>query len=265
MAVPHIRLATAALLLAGSGAAVAPPRIAASVFAAAPAYRAERAGEVVRLEDARGADGRVDHAVVGNKAFEMKVKGQNVLLFPVCIGRGLQGQRRRRFQRDTVSRSVGEQARRAGVLRERPAVCVRHGAWQRPRRDPDSRVSDDTNQWQVVEVKADGKSAWVTSRLEFYRNPAWMKQFPFAHTIEMTYRLQDGVLEVTNEDRKPEHGADAGGDRLPSLLSADRFHARRLDGLGRREDAVAAGAEQDPDRRDASRSRSCSRIRRRFR
>ena len=24
-----------------------------------------------------------------------------------------------------------------------------------------------------------------------------MKQFPFAHTIQMTYRLQDGVLEVT--------------------------------------------------------------------
>lgn len=25
---------------------------------------------------------------------------------------------------------------------------------------------------------------------------AWMKQFPFAHTVEMTHRLQDGVLEV---------------------------------------------------------------------
>ena len=48
----------------------------------------------------------------------------------------------------------------------------------------------------MVETKADGKSAWVTSRLEFFRQPAWMKQWPFAHTIEMTYRLQDGVLEV---------------------------------------------------------------------
>ena len=56
-----------------------------------------------------------------------------------------------------------------------------------------------TNQWQVVEVKSDGKSAWVTSRLEFYKNPAWMKQFPFAHTIDMTYRLQDGVLQVTTK------------------------------------------------------------------
>jgi aldose 1-epimerase len=27
--------------------------------------------------------------------------------------------------------------------------------------------------------------AWVKSRLEFSRQPLWMKQFPFAHTIEM--------------------------------------------------------------------------------
>ena len=53
-----------------------------------------------------------------------------------------------------------------------------------------------TNQWQVVETNADARSAWVTSRLEFFRQPAWMKQWPFAHTIEMTHRLQDGALEV---------------------------------------------------------------------
>ena len=50
--------------------------------------------------------------------------------------------------------------------------------------------------WKVVEAKADAQAAWVTSRLDFFRNPQWMKQFPFAHTLEMTYRLQDGVLEV---------------------------------------------------------------------
>jgi aldose 1-epimerase len=51
--------------------------------------------------------------------------------------------------------------------------------------------------WQVVSVQADSKSARVTSRLEFYRHPLWMKQFPFAHTIEMTHTLRDGVLQVT--------------------------------------------------------------------
>src|SRR5512147_742928 len=50
--------------------------------------------------------------------------------------------------------------------------------------------------WKVVAVKADAKSAWVTSRLEFWKYPDMMAQFPFAHTIEMTYRLQEGALQV---------------------------------------------------------------------
>src|SRR5687767_12197280 len=50
--------------------------------------------------------------------------------------------------------------------------------------------------WRLVEAKADARAAWVTTTLDFYRNPQWMKQFPFAHTITMTYRLQDGALEV---------------------------------------------------------------------
>src|SRR6188474_60231 len=50
--------------------------------------------------------------------------------------------------------------------------------------------------WKMVEAKADGNAAWVTNQLDFYRNPQWMQQFPFAHTLTMTYRLQDGVLEV---------------------------------------------------------------------
>jgi aldose 1-epimerase len=52
------------------------------------------------------------------------------------------------------------------------------------------------SQWQVAEIRADGKGAWVTSTLDVFREPSWMKQFPFAHRITMTYRLQDGALEV---------------------------------------------------------------------
>jgi aldose 1-epimerase len=51
-------------------------------------------------------------------------------------------------------------------------------------------------EWQVTSVKADSKAAQVTAKLEFWRHPDWMEQFPFAHTTEMTYRLRDGVLEV---------------------------------------------------------------------
>jgi aldose 1-epimerase len=53
-----------------------------------------------------------------------------------------------------------------------------------------------TDQWQVVDVKADGKAAWVTSRLDTSKQADWMKQWPFAHTMDVTYRLQDGTLEV---------------------------------------------------------------------
>src|SRR5688572_20364185 len=51
-------------------------------------------------------------------------------------------------------------------------------------------------EWKVIHMKGDATGAEVTSRLEFFRYPDYMAQFPFAHTIEMTYRLQDGILEV---------------------------------------------------------------------
>ena len=50
--------------------------------------------------------------------------------------------------------------------------------------------------WQVTALESNDKYAAVTSRLEFWRYPEFMAQFPFAHTLEMTYRLQDGALEV---------------------------------------------------------------------
>lgn len=61
---------------------------------------------------------------------------------------------------------------------------------------PGTGFVNGTKAWQLVEFKADGNSAWVTCKLDFYRNPQYMKQFPFAHTITMTYRVADGALEV---------------------------------------------------------------------
>jgi aldose 1-epimerase len=50
--------------------------------------------------------------------------------------------------------------------------------------------------WKVVQTQGDGQGAQVTSRLEFWKHPEWMAQFPFAHTISMTHRLYGGILEV---------------------------------------------------------------------
>ena len=50
--------------------------------------------------------------------------------------------------------------------------------------------------WEVVEFDADASGAWVTSRLDFYKHPRYMQQWPFAHTMTMTYRVSNGELEV---------------------------------------------------------------------
>jgi aldose 1-epimerase len=61
---------------------------------------------------------------------------------------------------------------------------------------PSTGYVNGSKAWQLVEAKADQRSAWVTCKLDFYKNPLFMAQFPFAHTITMTYRVSDGALEV---------------------------------------------------------------------
>lgn len=51
--------------------------------------------------------------------------------------------------------------------------------------------------WRVTALQADEQSASVTSRLDFWRSPELMANWPFAHQYEMTYRLAHGVLQVT--------------------------------------------------------------------
>jgi aldose 1-epimerase len=56
-----------------------------------------------------------------------------------------------------------------------------------------------TDRWQQLELVASSGAATYRARLDFHRYPEWMAQFPFAHSIEMTYRLAGGVLEVITE------------------------------------------------------------------
>src|SRR4051812_25893580 len=61
---------------------------------------------------------------------------------------------------------------------------------------PSTGYVNGTKEWQLVEAKADQRSSWVTCRLDFYKIPLFMAQFPFAHTITMTYRVSEGALEI---------------------------------------------------------------------
>jgi aldose 1-epimerase len=52
--------------------------------------------------------------------------------------------------------------------------------------------------WKVVKTGGTTQEgAFVVSRLEFYKYPDLMAQFPFAQVYEMTYRLKEGKLECT--------------------------------------------------------------------
>ena len=160
-------------------------------------YTAARTGESVVLTDAT-----TDTAVsilpsLGNMAYEMKVKGHNVLRYPHATldefrkapnGLGVP------FMGPWANR-LDEQAFYANGKRYPFDMALGNVRGQIPIHG----FITTTDQWKVVEMKASKDEAWVKSRLEFYKVPAWMKQWPFAHTVDMTYRLKDGVLEVITE------------------------------------------------------------------
>jgi aldose 1-epimerase len=166
-----------------------------SIPAAAQQYVARRNGDIVELEDTKNQIVVSIITSVGNMAYAMKVKGQNILRFPFpsvqdfkAKPTGLHGIP---FMGPWANR-LDEQAFYANGKRYAFDMQLGNVTGAIPIHGFMSR----TDQWQVVEVKHDGNAAWVTSRLETFKQPLWMKQWPFAHAIEMTYRLQDGTLEV---------------------------------------------------------------------
>jgi aldose 1-epimerase len=168
--------------------------LAAAVPAAAQPYSARRSGDVIQLEDGRSRTVVSVIPSVGNMAFEMKVNGTNVLWWPfqtVDEFKAKPAMSAIPFLGPWANR-LDEQAFYANGVRYPFDMALGNVRGEIPIH---GFLTTNPN-WQLVEVRADASSAWVTSRLEFYRQPSWMKQFPFAHTIDMTYRLQGGVLEV---------------------------------------------------------------------
>jgi aldose 1-epimerase len=162
--------------------------------ALAQRYSSIRNGDVVQLRDARTETTVSIVPSVGNIAFQMIVKGQNVLYWPYTSVEdfkarpGLSGIP---FLGPWIDR-LDEPAFFANGRKH--AFDMQLGNIRGDM--PSHGFVTTTDRWNVVEAKADTDGAWVTSRLEFYRQPMWIRQWPFAHTIEMTHRLRDGVLEV---------------------------------------------------------------------
>jgi len=173
--------------------------------ALAQQYSARRSGDVVELADTRSQTVVSIIPSVGDIVFEFKVKGTNVVRWPygsVEEFKGRPGLSGIPFLGPFANR-LDETAFYANG--KRYPFDMDLGNVRGP--IPIHGFLTTTDQWQVIEVKADGQSAWLTCRLDFYRQPMWMKQWPFAHTVEITHRLKDGVLEVdtriTNMSAEP--------------------------------------------------------------
>jgi aldose 1-epimerase len=158
-----------------------------------PLYSARQIGTVVELIDSRTQTTVSILPTLGNLAVEIKVKGHNVLRFPfesAAAYSGGAGSIGIPFLAPWADR-LDEQAFYANGRRYAFDMSLGNVRGANP-----IHGFLGSAEWSVVEARADGQSAWVTSKLEFFRQPQWMKQFPFAHTIEMTHRLRAGVLEV---------------------------------------------------------------------
>jgi len=169
-----------------------------SVAAIAQNYKVEQTSDhgipVVRLVDtASGVEVSIAPSI-GNRAYEMKVHGKNILYFPMPdISQA---------QKTPGLNGIPFLAPWANRLSE-PAF------WANGKKYPFNMTLGNVRApvpihglltasafWHVTEAAADSKSAHVTSKLEFWKHPDLMAQWPFAHEYEMTYRLANGVLEV---------------------------------------------------------------------
>ena len=162
--------------------------------AAAQPYSMQRDGDVVKLADARTQTEVWILPSVGNIAYRMTVKGHDVLRWPHAsldafkaspnaTGIPFMGPWINRLDEPAFYANGTRYPFDMALGNVRGAIPI-HG------------FLTTTDKWQLISSSADRESAWTTSRLEFFKQPSWMKQWPFAHTIEMTYRLREGVLEV---------------------------------------------------------------------
>ncbi len=153
--------------------------------------------EVIRLSDAaRSVEVSIVPAI-GNNAYDMQVNGKPVLYWPYHS--------LKEFQAKPALSGIPFLAPWANRLDQEAFYANGRKYLLNPglgnyRYDPNHQpihgLVSFASEWEVVSVKADAAGAEVTSKLEFWRHPEWMAQFPFAHTVFMTHRLADGVLEV---------------------------------------------------------------------
>jgi aldose 1-epimerase len=157
-------------------------------------YTVRHTGDIVEIQDTQ-AQVRVSILTTVNNAYEMVVKGQDVIRKPFGTvddfraRPGLNGipllwPYANRLDEQAFYFNGRKYSFDPGMGNTGRGAIPIHGY-----------VTNATD-WRLVEAKADATGAWATGQLDFYKNPSYMSQFPFAHTLQITYLLKDGGLEV---------------------------------------------------------------------
>ena len=157
-------------------------------------YTANRSGEIVELSDQQHRIVVSIAPSVGDLAFAMNVNGQDILRFPytsldeyrahpALAGIPFLGPWANRLDEQGFYANGKKYTFNLSLGNIRGPLPI-HGFLAQ------------ASGWEVTELKADRTSARLSCRLDFYRRPDWMAQFPFAHSIEITHILSAGVLEV---------------------------------------------------------------------
>jgi aldose 1-epimerase len=188
---------------------------------AAPAFTAEKTTDqgvqIVRLSDpAHGVEVSILPSL-GNRAYELKIKGKNLLYFPGGIadfkssgGKGFNGIPFLAPWGNRISgggfwangKRYGFNSSLGNVNLNSSGIAI-HG------------MLTNSPLWEVTDVAADRQSAHVTSRLRFWRYPELMANWPFAHEYEMTYTLTERGLAVATVIR------NLGAEPMPVVIG---FH-----------------------------------------
>jgi len=153
--------------------------------------------EVVQLADAARHMEVSIAPSIGNMAYEIKVAGKNILFFPFHSPA--------EFKEDPTFCAIPFLAPWANRIDDdsywaNGKKYLLNGDLGNLRRDgnrkPIHGLLNFSPLWTLVAASSDDKGAWATSKFEFAKRPEMMAQFPFAHTITMTYRLANGEVEV---------------------------------------------------------------------
>jgi aldose 1-epimerase len=160
--------------------------------AAAQRYTAKQDGDVVTLTDATAKMNVAVYTPMG-KAWQVQVNGQNLVRTAASLDA---------FKANSGLTGIPLLAPFANRLDQTAFYAngkkynfdLELGNVRGP--IPSTGYVNGSKDWELVGFNADAKSAWVTCRLDFYKVPDFIKQFPFAHTITITYRVSGGSLEV---------------------------------------------------------------------